>query len=240
MAEETGSYIVIDGITGSGKTTILEEIRKWSQSCGHTIFDFDIWCKKHHTIPRFEDLEDMDVIFASEPTSALIGKAIRNELSHGDEYSPLELAHAFSLDRHILANRLIVPARKAGKLIVQSRSVSSSIAIQSIMDGGPSLEEVMAIPGNAFCLANAPDHLILTHVPPEIARERLLMRHHEDKGVFEKLDLLSKEEAVYKSKSFSEIFSSRGTRVHQFDANRPLEDVRARARNLIGSILKHC
>jgi thymidylate kinase len=235
-----GSYIVIDGITGSGKTTILEEIRTWSKSCGHTIFDLDSWCKQHHSIPRFEELEDMDVIFASEPTSALIGKAIRNELSHGDEYSPYELAHAFSLDRHILANRLVMPARKAGKLIIQSRSVSSSIAIQSIMDNGPSREEIMNLPGNAFCLANAPDHLILTHVPPETVHARLAKRDTEDKGIFEKMNLLIKEEEVYKSKSFSEIFSSRGTHVHQFDANQSLEDVQARARQLIGSILKHC
>ena len=240
MPEDTGRYIVIDGITGSSKSTIVEEMRKWSQSCGHSIFDLDKWCKEYHSIPRFEELNDMDVIFASEPTTALIGKAIRNELSHGDKYSPHELAHAFSVDRHILANRLIVPARKAGKLIIQSRSVSSSIAIQTMMDGGPSLEELLALPGNAFCLEHAPDHLILTHIPPSVAQERLAKRNHEDKGVFEKMDLLKKEAEVYYSKDFAEIFTSRGTRVHHFNANQSLEEMTGQAHQLINSLLTHC
>lgn len=240
MPEKTGRYIVIDGITGSSKSTIVEEMRKWSQSCGHAIFDLDTWCKENHSIPRFEELPDMDVIFASEPTSALIGKAIRQELSFGDNYSPIEIAQAFALDRHILANRLIQPARAAGKLIIQSRSVSSSIAIQSVMDAGPNREEIMQLPGNAFCLAHAPEHLILTHISPEVAQQRLQKREGENKGIFEQMNLLEKEASVYYSESFAKIFTSRGTRVHHFSADQGLEEMKNQAHQLINSILKHC
>ena len=239
MSAGFGSYIVIDGITGSGKSTIMEEMRRWTEACGHTIFDFEAWCKEEGRIPHFEELPEMDVIFACEPTKAWIGEAIRGELSHDEGYSAHELAHAFSLDRHILQRRLILPARNAGKLIIQSRSVSSSLAIQPMMENGPTMEELLDLPGNAFCLDHAPDHLILTHVPPEIVQERLKARDYENKGVFEELDLLKKEEEAYKSKEFAEIFTSRGTKVHQFNANLPLEEVQKNARQLIDSILTH-
>src|SRR5437879_6314835 len=121
-----GRFIVIDGIAGSGKSTIADAAAQWAQRQGHRVFRLQEWEKAHGTPPVLADVGEANVVFTYEPTRSWIGAAIRGELSRMDEpYDGLEIAHAFALDRQSLYRRLILPALEAGKTVIQERSVSS-------------------------------------------------------------------------------------------------------------------
>ncbi len=232
-------FIVVDGITGSGKSTIIRAMKSWAEERGHRIFDLSSWCQDHSNLPRFDELEDVDMIFTFEPTKSWVGATIRYEMSRTDDpYSGHELAEAFALDRLVQYKRLIIPALRAGKIIVQDRSVSTSIAYQPIMPGGPSLEHLLALAGNALALKHPPHELILTNLPAKIAVDRLNARPEISRGVFHDQELLERIDERFKSDWFTELFSSRGTRVHHFNADVPKENMQRDAYQLIQSILK--
>ncbi len=234
-------FVVVDGLTGSGKSTILRAIKQWSSLCGHKIFDLEEWSKTHAEPPSFAEVSDFDVYFTFEPTKTWIGSAIRYELSRTDQpYSGLELAHAFSLDRLVQYRRLILPALLAGKTVIQDRSVSTSIIYQPAMPGGPNLEELLALPGNDLAMQHAPDILVLTHVKPETAQARLQARADESKGVFEDVELLRKIAERFASDWFSRLFHDHGTSVHHFNADVSKEQMENDAKKLIEQILTIC
>ena len=237
-----GKFIVVDGVTGSGKSTILRAIKAWSASCQHKTFDLEEWSQTHHDPPTFDDVKDADVLYTFEPTKTWIGSAIRKELSRTDKpYSAMELAQAFSLDRLLMYKRLILPALEAGKTIVQDRSVTSSIFIQLSQEPRTlTIEELLALPGNALALEHAPDILVLTHVKPETAAQRLQARANESKGVFEDPELLRRMAGVISSEWFSKLFADRGTAVHHFDADIPKDEMEQRAQALINHIFTTC
>ena len=109
-----GTFIMIDGIAGSGKTTVIQAMFKELVARGLRCFRLQDWKETHP--PRFEEIPDFDVYFTSEPTRQWIGAAIREEMSRVDQlYGGEELAHAFALDREIMYRRLIIPAKRAKK-----------------------------------------------------------------------------------------------------------------------------
>lgn len=235
-------FVVVDGLTGSGKSTILRAIKQWSLDCGHKIFDLEEWSKKHYRPPMFDEVADFDVYFTFEPSKSWIGSAIRQEMSRTDQpYSSLELAQAFSLDRLIQYRRLILPALQAGKIVIQDRSVTSSIFIQLSQEPRTlAIGDLLALPGNAMAMEHAPDVLVLTHVKPETAAERLQARANESKGVFEDPELLRRMAEVTSSEWFSKLFSDRGTSVHHFNADVSKEQMETDAKKLIEQILSTC
>lgn len=227
---------MIDGILGSGKSTILKTIHEWVQTCQHKTFRLQDWTQTQP--PRFEDIAEFDVYFTYEPTRTWVGGAIRYELSQEDEpYGGEELAHAFALDRQIMYRRLILPALKAGKTIIQDRGVSTSLVYQPVMPGGLPLEAVMNLPGNRLALEHAPDTLILTRISADVARERILKRDDESKGVFADLAFLKKQEERFASGWFKDLFTSHGTEVLELDTSGPLEETQKQATHLINHIL---
>ena len=230
---------MIDGILGSGKSTILKTIHEWAQTCEHKTFRLQDWTQTQP--PRFEDISEFDVYFTYEPTRTWVGSAIRYELSREDEpYGGEELAHAFALDRQIMYRRLILPALNAGKTIIQDRGVSTSFVYQPVMPGGLSLEAVMNLPGNRLALEHVPDTLILTHVSADTAFKRILNRNDESKGVFADLAFLKKQETRFASDWFRNLFASKGTRVIELDTSGSLEETQKAATKLINNLLTTC
>lgn len=212
-------FIVFDGIAGSGKTTVISWVKEWIRSQGKSIFDLAEWTQTHQDPPTFEDVRSYDVLFTFEPTKQWIGRAIRYEMSQTQHcYSGRALAHAFSLDRLIQYCRLIVPALEAGKTIIQDRSVSTSLAYQPVMPDGPTVEELLEMPGNKFALEHAPNALILTDIAPELIRERL-KRADDSKGVFEDLELLKKVHERFRADWFQKLFIDRGTKIEMLDTS---------------------
>ena len=234
-----GRFIIVDGITGSGKSTVLRSVDAWAQDCEHRVFRLNDW--KEPAPPTFEDIPDYDVYFTYEPTRSWVGAAIRYELSRADlPYGGEELAHAFALDRQMMYKRLIIPALKAGKTIIQDRGVSSSLVYQPIMDRSVPLETIMNLPGNKLALENVPTALILTSISANQAHERIKSRSDESKGVFVELEFLKKQEERYKSKWLRELFTSKGTDIFDLDTSDSLEQTNARAKQLIDHIFTTC
>jgi len=234
-----GKFIIVDGLTGSGKSTVLNAIQDWARDCGHKIFRLQDW--KEATPPRFEDVSEFDILFTYEPTRTWVGSAIRYELSNtSDPYSGEELAHAFALDRHIQYKRLILPALEAGKIVIQDRGVSSSLVYQPIMPNSVPLETIMALPGNKLALEHAPDDLILTQVSAQTAMERIRARDDESKGVFAELSFMEKQEERFNSDWFKTLFESHGSQLFQLDTSGTLEQSRTNATTLINHLLTTC
>ncbi|PIQ67447.1 hypothetical protein COY25_01935 [Candidatus Uhrbacteria bacterium CG_4_10_14_0_2_um_filter_41_7] len=233
-----GKFIVIDGSTGSGKSTIIRAVKDWAKDSGLRYFDLADWCLNHDAPPEFSDIEEFDLLFTFEPTKNWIGSAIRYEMSQTENpYTGLELAQAFSLDRLIMYKRLIIPALKAGKVIIQDRSVTSSIAIQPVLPGGPTLDEIMNLPGNIFAITHAPTDLILTDLAPELIEERISKRAEYTKGVFEDIELIKKVAGRFKADWFLKTFTDRGTEVHTIDTSLPFVEMKENVVKLIDHIL---
>lgn len=233
-----GKFIIIDGIDGCGKSTILEFWIESLRAHNKKVFCLKDYWKEHGKHPLPEELTDYDVIVSAEPTYVWAGAGIRQELiRNGTNYSARTIAEAYALDRLILYTRLLVPLRTQGKLILQDRSVSTSLCYQSVQDGGLPQNEIAAIYGNAFALEHAPDHLVLTHMPIEKALARVGVRvDKNDDAMFEKKDFLIKAQECFFSEIYQSYFTSRGTKVHLLNCDVSLDIIQIQSLELFDSL----
>lgn len=235
-----GKFIMIDGIDGSGKSTIVKSWKEYLANEGKKIFDLKEFWKTNNYYPGLEQLADCDFVFSHEPTSAGIGKVIREELiRNGTSYPNYAIAEAYALDRLVLYNKTLLPALEAGKTVISDRAVSTSLCYQHISEPEPlSLDAISKIPGNSFVLAHPPQHLILMDVDPEVAFSRLnFRRDKQDDAIFEKLDFLKKAAEVFRSTEYQQVFTSRGTVVHHLPGNDEIAIIRAESIKLLNEIL---
>lgn len=227
---------MIDGIAGSGKSTILKAVHAWAQQQNHRVFRLNDWNEVEP--PKFEDVADHDIYFTYEPTRTWIGRAIRYELSRDDvPYSGHSLSHAFALDREIMYRRFIIPALEAGKIIIQDRGVCTSYVYQPVMEQHCPIEHIQELPGNRLAMSHAPDVLILTKLPAHEAHARIQKRDDDSKGVFAHLPFLQKLETRFQEPWLRELFETRGTELHELDTSGTLEESSQRAQTLIHEIL---
>jgi thymidylate kinase len=80
MPQGLGKFIMIDGIDGSGKTTIVQYWKEYLESLGKKVFDLKSYWKEHDRHPTFEEIKDCDVLFSAEMSYTGIGKVLREEL----------------------------------------------------------------------------------------------------------------------------------------------------------------
>lgn len=231
---------MIDGIDGSGKSTILNVMTQELQSKGSSIFNVPQWSKTNQKLPNIKDCDKANIILSAEPTNVWVGAAIREELiKSGREWNGKIIAKAFSLDRLILYKRLIIPLRENGKLILQDRGVSTSIIYQPIQNDSVNLEELTHLPGNKVALENPPDILIIAGCEPMQAIERLQKRSgKQDDSIFEKFEFLEKIHTRFHSVWFQEIWESRGTKVIYFNTNKNLDEMIITAKTLIKDLIQ--
>ena len=234
-------FIMIDGIDGSGKDTILDAWVAHLEQAGKRVFHLKAWWKEHHAHPEPEDLEGYDVLTSAEPTYVWFGAAIRQEFIRASKrkYSAKAIASAFSLDRLVLYKRVILPAQKRGMLILQSRGVSTTLAYQTAQDDPDVTPEyIMKLRGNAFALKHAPDVLFIADLAPAIAIQRLAARSDkQDQSIFEKEKFLEKLRANFQSDWYRHIFESRGTRVVHFPTEEPLDTMKEKAVDELNKII---
>lgn len=230
-------FIVIDGIAGSGKTTIMKAVQEYLHEKGLSSFNQQLWSNENREPPRDEDFLDKDILYTFEPTKYWIGEALRKEMFFDDIYDMEIQAQAFSLDRMVHYNRIIVPAMQANKIIIQDRSITSSIAMQGIVMGENRLEMVMNLPGNAVALENMMTDIILTKVDIDIVQKRMKTRDDDSKGIHERLDWLDKVQRAFHGERFKEIFLKKNVRIHSVDTGGEISETIIEVKKIIDNVI---
>jgi len=165
-------FITLEGVEGSGKTTVAKALIKILEDAGHA------------------------VIYTREPGGNKIAESIREvilDTSHTSMDARTEaLLYAAARRQHLVD--VIEPALTEGKIVICDRFIDSSIAYQGYARAiGAELIEFI----NDFAIAGKrPDLTILIDVRPEVGLERI----NKDKNrEINRLDLeeLSFHQAVY-------------------------------------------
>lgn len=232
-------FIMVEGIDGSGKGTIVRLMAEHLATVGKSIFNLSEWAKTNGRLPKLDEIGAAEVVVGGEPTHAWIGAAIRQEMiRNGHGYATADIATAFSLDRLTLYHRSYLPALDAGKWIIAERGVASSLVYQPAADASVTLEYELALSGNAFTLEHAPDHLVIAKIDPNTAVERLAKRDgKQDDHIYERADFLKQISGRYESDWLRELFESRGTKIHFIDTNGSLEETQQQTISLLESLI---
>ncbi len=235
-----GTFIMVDGIEGSGKSTILEAWKQYLAGEGNALFDLKDYWKENGRHPDFAELKSYDFILTSEPSYVGVGKVIREELiKKGTSYPGRAIAEAYALDRLIIYTKIIVPALREGKCIIQDRGVSTSLCYQPLTDPSVTPAWLSSLSGNALALEHRPDHLILLKIDPERAMKRLAERYEkQDDAIFEKLDFMKKTAEVFASPEYQKFFTIHGTQVHYLPSNEELAIMKEKSIALLKNLLK--
>ena len=232
---------MLDGIDGSGKSTILDAWKKEISERGNGIFDLKNYWQETGRYPELAEMRAYDFIFSCEPTYTGIGKVIREELvSNQNDYPAVAIAHAFSLDRLVLYKKIIIPLLQQGKCVIQDRGVSSSLAYQSLQSEELTLDKLAALPGNNLALENRPDHLVLAELAAEEAIKRLGARSDkQDNAIFERLEFLKRLETRYRDENFRNLFIDRGTKIIGLPTDVTIDIMKEQAVILLRRILSN-
>jgi dTMP kinase len=157
--EKQGHLISVEGIDGSGKSTICSLLYKYLIA------------------------QKKEVLLTKEPGGTELGKTIREILQH--QTTPLDPIAEFLLfaaDRAQHINTIIKPALQKSMWVVSDRMHDSSLAYQGYGRGLP-LEKITMV--NEWAMSPlTPDLTIYLRLDPEIAHERISLRN-EKKTRFE-------------------------------------------------------
>ena len=206
-----GFFVVIEGIDGSGSTSVVAELASHFQSKKRAV---------HATC---------------EPSGGPFGVTIRQILSHRYDV-PGRTSHSFGWSTMALlfaADRLdhleaeILPHLRAGELVLSDRYDLSSLAYQSAT-AEPAAPEGRDDPVAWIRAVNRqarrPDLTLVLDVDPDIAAERRKIRGGKAE-LYEKLELQRRLARLYAE---AERLVP-GDRVVHVDANQPLDQVIARS-----------
>jgi dTMP kinase len=139
-------FVTFEGLDGSGKTTQADLLVEVLRS------------------------EGRDVVATREPGGTPLGEQVRKILLDGNAIVPWAEAALFAAARAELAERVIVPALRAGKDVVSDRYIDSSLAYQGIArDLG--VDRVLELNLQAT-RGVLPDRTVLVLVDPETAQAR--------------------------------------------------------------------
>ena len=140
-------YIALEGIEGTGKSSVQRALGAWLQTAGH------------------------DVVYVREPGGGPTGEAIRNILLHEDlDVVPWAEALLFAAQRAQLAETTIRPALARGAWVLGDRSVYSSLAYQAV-GRRLGVDEVRAV-NEAGLQGTWPEFVILLTVAPDVGLKR--------------------------------------------------------------------
>lgn len=162
-------FIVVEGIDGSGKSTLVENL--------------------------FQSLQRQKIPIAkyTEPTQYHTGLYIRKFLKNEISLSKNEQLNAFVEDRKVSLNNNILPSLKSGKHVLLDRYFYSTCTYQASEEYPPQKILKLNLEQNFL----VPDAVIYLDISPEKALERIQSRN-EKKEYFETLTFLNKIYNAYK------------------------------------------
>ncbi len=141
-----GLFVTVEGVEGSGKTTVTHLLAKWLRQKGFT------------------------VVVTAEPGDTTLGAHIRDLLANFSERTAWTEAFLFLADRAEHVERVISPALERGEIVLCDRFTDSTVAYQAFGLGLPleTLIELNRIATNGL----VPDLTLLLDVDPEIGLQR--------------------------------------------------------------------
>lgn len=197
MKENTaGLFVTIEGNDGAGKTTAAKGLEQSLQAAG---------------IP---------VILTREPGGSSIAEQIREVLldPQNTDMDPMTEAILYAAARRQHLSDIVLPALKAGKVVLCDRYIDSSLAYQG--EGrNLGMDQVAAL--NEIATEGLwPDVTLFLEVSPETARERILAR-----GDLNRLDAESEEFHARVRRGFEKAIARDPDRFVRVDASGTPEQV---------------
>lgn len=200
-----GIFITFEGPDGAGKTTQLKKVAQELQKLGH------------------------DVLVTREPGGTAISDKIRAIILDPVNAEMVDqaevLLYAASRAQHV--HELILPALKAGRIVLCDRFIDASVAYQSY-GLGVDIEMVKSISKYASSGLQATRTYIMD-VPVEVSLERLNQRAGATEFT-QQLDRIEQKNVDYHSRvraGFHQIAADDPDRVLIIDANRSVEQIAA-------------
>ena len=140
------SYIAIEGVDGSGKSTVAAALAGRFEAMGET------------------------VVCVREPGGTPVGEAVRGLLLDSDSLDTWAEVFLFAAQRAELVKTVVKPALERGEWVISDRTYYSSIAYQG-RARGVGEERVRAF-NEAGLEGIVPDHVFVLDVDPSVALER--------------------------------------------------------------------
>jgi dTMP kinase len=167
--ERTGMLITLEGIDGSGKSTLHEALK--------------------------EKLADLDPLFTREPGATWVGDQVRRAIK--EQIDPITEATLFVADHAAHLAKVVRPALAEGRLVISDRYSDSRFAYQSVTLQGiiPDPEGWLRAMHNGWTIV--PDKTILCVLPVDDALTRL--KPDSEREHFEKRETLEKVQNNYLS-----------------------------------------
>jgi len=197
-----GAFITIEGIEGSGKSTVAEKLQAIIERSGY------------------------DVLRTREPGGTRISEKLRELLldPSNTDISPMTELFLYVASRAQIVDEVIAPALRNGKIVLCDRFMDASVAYQGWARGlGEELVEKL----NEIAVREAvPDLTFLLDLPVREGFERGPLKRARE-GVAE-IDRLEKEEIGFHEKvreGYLRIAGRHSDRVVVVDATRRIEDV---------------
>jgi dTMP kinase len=205
-------FVTLEGVEGSGKTTIAKEIIKVLKDAGY------------------------HVLYTREPGGNKIAEQIREvilDISNAVMDSRTEaLLYAAARRQHLVD--VIIPALKEGMIVICDRFIDSSIAYQGYARGiGAELVAYI----NDFAIAGkSPDLTVFIDVKPEVGLERI---NKDQTREVNRLDLeeLDFHRSVYKG--YQEIARKNPHRIQVVNGETAVDDIVTEITNMIKSRLSN-
>ena len=167
-----GILVVVEGIDGTGKTTLARNLYATLRDMGH------------------------EAIFTCEPTDGKWGRLLRSSFSAAERLSPSEELDLFIRDRQDHVERVLSPALSRRCYVICDRYYFSTMAYQGARGLDP--REIRSA-NEAF--APVPDLVLLMDLDPELALKRIIEERGDRPNNFEQLAVLKKVDAIFVSLS---------------------------------------
>lgn len=155
-----GLLIVVDGIDGAGKTTLVDRLQEFFRCAGEPC------------------------IRSKEPTDGPYGQQIRRWAQNGRPASIDAELDTFLADRSEHVRNVIGPALASGKIVLLDRYYYSTIAYQAARVPARLAE----LRDRILAAAPQPDATIILDTAPEIGLHRIVENRGDKPNAFERLD----------------------------------------------------
>ena len=168
-----GSFLVLEGIDGSGKSTQLQRLAAALEAAGHA------------------------VLATREPSDGAIGRRIREMARSGETLPPEQELEWFMEDRAEHVREVIQPALAAGRTVLCDRYYLSTVAYQGAR--GLDWEAILAESEARF---PRPDLALILEIDAASGLARTRLRGGAADPAFENLEFLERVAAIFAAIDF--------------------------------------